>query len=307
MNSHKLAKLTPAGRWGMIQRLVAGEAAGAVAAGVGLSRSAVYRWWRRYRAEGVAGLADRSSRPHHSPRRLPRYRRRQIARLRHQRQSALEIAATLGLPVPTVVHIQRQLGLARLRRLTPRPPVQRYERRVPGALIHLDIKKIGRIGQIGHRIHGDRRRRCRGVGWEYLHIAIDDATRLAYAALFPDETAVSTAAFLAHSIAWFQRQGIMSRALLTDNGGGYRGHRFRHLRCQLGLRHHWTRPYRPQTNGKAERFIRTTLKGWAYAVAYGSSLQRAQALPEWLRYYNTERPHTALGFITPAQRLAQKL
>jgi transposase InsO family protein len=267
----------------------------------------VYRWWRRYRAEGVAGLADRSSRPHRSPRALPRYRRRQIGRLRHQRQSALEIAAALGLPVPTVVHIQRQLGLARLSRLTPRPPVHRYERRVPGALIHLDIKKLGRIGRIGHRIHGNRRRRCRGIGWEYLHIAIDDATRLAYAALFPDETAVSTAAFLAQAIAWFRRQGIMSRALLTDNGGGYKGHHFRAVRRQLGLRHLWTRPYRPQTNGKAERFIRTTLKGWAYAAAYRSSLQRAQALPEWLRYYNTERPHTALGFITPAQRLTARL
>lgn len=306
MNSHKLAKLTPAGRWGMIQRLEAGEPAEEVALGVGLSRTAVYRWWRRYRREGTAGLTDRSSRPHRSPRALPRYRRRQIQRLRHQHQSALEIAAALHLPVPTVVHIQRQLGLARLSRLTPRPPVHRYERQVPGALIHLDVKKLGRIGRIGHRIHGDRRRRSRGIGWEYLHIAIDDATRLAYAALYPDETAVSTAAFLAQAVAWFQRQGLRCRALLTDNGGGYRGHRFRHLRRHLGLRHVWTRPYRPQTNGKAERFIRTTLKGWAYHAAYRSSLERARALPEWLRYYNTERPHTALGFTTPAQRLARK-
>lgn len=172
-------------------------------------------------------------------------------------------------------------------------------------MIHLDIKKLGRIGRIGHRIHGDRRRRARGSGWEYLHIAIDDATRVAYAALFPDETAVSTAAFLAEAAQWFARQGIVWKALMTDNGGGYRGQRFQCLRRHLRLRHVWTRPYRPQTNGKAERFIRTCLAKWAYAAADRSSLQRAAALPEWLQYCNQERPHTALGFKTPAQRLAE--
>ena len=245
---------------------------------------------------------DRSSRPHRSPRQLPRYRRRQIARLRHQRQSSLQIAAALGLPLPTVVHVQRRLGLARLSVLDPKPPVHRYERRVPGALIHLDIKKLGRFGRIGHRIHGDRRTRVRGIGWEYLHVAIDDATRLAYAALFPDETAVSTAAFLRQAAGWFARQGI-TWALMTDNGGGYRSRCFQAARRQLKIRHLWTRPYRPQTNGKAERFIRTCLARWAYAAAYHSSRQRATMLPTWLRYYNTERPHPALGFRTPAQRL----
>lgn len=305
MNSHKNAPLTPLGRLGMIQRLEAGEPVIQVAHAVRLSPRRVREWWRRYRELGEAGLQDRSSRPHRSPRALPRYRRRQIARLRHQRQSSLEIAQVLGLPLPTVVHIQRQLGLARLTVLDPKPPVRRYERRVPGALIHLDIKKLGRIGRIGHRIHGDRRRRARGIGWEYLHVAIDDATRLAYAALLPDETAVSTAAFLAEAAKWFARQGVVWKALMTDNGGGYRGQPFQRLRRHLGLRHVWTRPYRPQTNGKAERFIRTCLARWAYAAAYRSSLQRAAALPEWLRYYNQERRHTALGFKTPAQRLAE--
>lgn len=305
MNSHKNAPLTPLGRLGMIQRLEAGEPVTQVAHAVRLSPRRVREWWRRYRELGEAGLQDRSSRPHRSPRALPRYRRRQIARLRHQRQSSLEIAQVLGLPLPTVVHIQRQLGLARLTVLDPKPPVRRYERRVPGALIHLDIKKLGRIGRIGHRIHGDRRRRARGIGWEYLHVAIDDATRLAYAALLPDETAVSTAAFLAEAAKWFARQGVVWKALMTDNGGGYRGQPFQRLRRHLGLRHVWTRPYRPQTNGKAERFIRTCLARWAYAAAYRSSLQRAAALPEWLRYYNQERRHTALGFKTPAQRLAE--
>jgi len=187
----------------------------------------------------------------------------------------------------------------------PKPPVHRYERRIPGALVHLDIKKLGRIGRVGHRIHGDRRTRVRGIGWEYLHVAIDDATRLAYAALLPDETAASTAGFLAQAVGWFARQGIRWRALMTDNGGGYRSHRFQALRRQLRIRHLWTRPYTPRTNGKAERFIRTCLERWAYAAAYRTSLVRARLLPEWLRYYNRERPHTALGFKTPAQRLAE--
>ena len=306
MNPHKLAKLTPTGRLGMVARVAAGVPVAQVARELGLSRTTVWRWWRRYEVEGEAGLVNRSSRPHRSPRALARPLRRRIARLRGQRRSSLEIAAALRLPLATVVQVQRRLGLARLAPLVPRPPVVRYERRVPGTLIHLDIKKLGRIVGVGHRIHGDRRRRHRGAGWEYLHIAIDDATRLAYAALFPDETAVSTTAFLAQAIAWYRAQGIEPRALLTDNGGGYRSHRFQALRRQAGLRHHWTRAYRPQTNGKAERFIRTTLAGWAYRAAYRSSTARAAALPEWLRYYNTERPHTALGFITPAQRLAER-
>ena len=305
MNRHKLARLTPTGRLRMVQRLAAGEPLAQVARGLDLSTTTVRRWWRRYQAEGSAGLADRSSRPHRSPRALPRYRRRQIVRLRHQRWSSLQIAAALRLPLPTVVHVQRRLGLARLRVLDPKPPVHRYERRVPGALVHLDIKKLGRIGCVGHRIHGDRRRRSRGIGWEYLHVAIDDATRLAYAAIYPDESAVSTTAFLATATRWFARQGVTVRAIMTDNGGGYRSARFRTLRWQLAQHHVWTRPYRPQTNGKAERFIRTCLDRWAYAAAYRSSLQRAAALPEWLRYYNRERPHTALGFTTPVQRLAK--
>ncbi len=259
MNSPKVARLTPTGRAQMIARLEAGESVGQVARGLGLSGTTVRRWWRRWRAEGVPGLENRSSRPHRSPRALPRYRRRQIVRRRHQRRSSLEIAQTLRLPVSTVVHVQRRLGLARLGALAPKPPVHRYEHRRPGALVHLDIKKLGRIQGIGHRIHGDRRRRARGIGWEYLHVAIDDATRLAYAALYPDETAASTTAFLAAATRWFARQGVTVRAIMTDNGGGYRSRRFQSLRWELAQRHGWTRPYRPQTNGKAERFIRTCL------------------------------------------------
>lgn len=303
MNQHKLARLTPAGRAGMIRRLEAREPLAVVARQLGLSTTTVRRWWRRYQAEGAAGLVDRSSRPHRSPRATPRWRRRQIVRLRAARRSSLEIAAALGMPLATVVQVQRRLGWRRLPPAVPRPPVHRYQRRVPGALVHLDIKKLGRIGQVGHRIHGNRRRRVRGIGWEYLHVAIDDATRVSYAALYPDETAASTTAFLQAAVRWFAAQGIRWRALMTDNGGGYRSRVFQARRRQLRLRHLWTRPYTPRTNGKAERFIRTCLSRWAYAAAYRTSAARARLLPEWLRYYNHERPHTALQFQTPMQRL----
>lgn len=304
---HKLARLTPTGRWLMVRRLEAGEAAFVVAEGLQLSRTTVYRWWRRYRVEGEAGLHDRSSRPHRSPRAWPRWQRRRIRRLREQRWSSLRIAGALGLPISTVVHIQRQLGLARLPSLVPRRPRIRYERRRPGALVHLDVKKLGRIGRIGHRIHGDRQRRARGIGWEHVHVAIDDATRLAYAEIYPDATAASATAFLARAVAWFGRWGVTVRAVMTDNGSGFRGYRFRALRQRLKLQHVWTRPYSPQTNGKAERFIRTVVTEWAYARPYSTSLVRASALPDFLSYYNRRRRHSALSYQTPAQRLTERL
>ena len=300
---HKLARLTPMGRLRMVRRLEAGERLGDLAAALDLSTTSVRRWWRRYQEEGMVGLSDRSSRPHHSPRALPRVRRRQITRRRQWGWSSLRIARDLRLPLPTVVHVQRRLGLAR----RPRPAaplVHRYERAVPGELVHLDIKKLGRFRRVGHRIHGDHGRRSRGSGSEFLHIAIDDRTRLAYAALFPDETAASATAFLALAHRWFAAQGVAVHALLTDNGSAYRGHRFGALCSQLGLQHHWTRPYRPQTNGKAERFIRTCLGEWAYARSYPTSVARASALPDFLRYYNEDRFHMGINGLTPRQRLA---
>jgi transposase InsO family protein len=287
----------------MVRRLEAGERLGDLAAALDLSTTSVRRWWRRYRQEGVAGLSDRSSRPHHSPRALPRVRRRQITRRRQWGWSSLRIARDLGLPLPTVVHVQRRLGLARRPRPAA-PPVRRYERAAPGELVHLDIKKLGRFRRVGHRIHGDHGRRSRGSGSEFLHIAIDDRTRLAYAALFSDETAASATAFLALAHRWFAARGVAVQALLTDNGSAYRGHRFAALCGRLGLRHHWTRPYRPQTNGKAERFIRTCLGEWAYARSYPTSVARASALPDFLRYYNEDRFHMGISGLTPMQRLA---
>jgi transposase InsO family protein len=300
---HKLARLTPMGRLRMVRRLEAGARLCAVAAALDLSTTSVRRWWRRYQAEGLAGLSDRSSRPHRSPRALSRVRRRQISRRRQWGWSSLRIARDLRLPLPTVVHVQRRLGLARRPRPAA-PPVRRYERASPGELVHLDIKKLGRFRRVGHRIHGDHGRRSRGSGVEFLHIAIDDRTRLAYAARFPDETAASAAAFLALAHRWFAARGVVVRGLLTDNGSAYRSHRFGALCGRLELRHHWTRPYRPQTNGKAERFIRTCLGEWAYARAYPTSVARASALPDFLRYYNEDRFHMGINGLTPMQRLA---
>jgi transposase InsO family protein len=287
----------------MVRRLAAGERLGHVAAALDLSTTTVRRWWRRYQQDGVAGLVDRSSRPHHCPRALPRARRRQIARRRQWGWSSLRIARDLQVPLPTVVHIQRRRGLARCPRPAA-PPVRRDERARPGELVHLDIKKLGRFRRVGHRIHGDHGRRSRGSGLEFLHVAIDDRTRLAYAALLPDETATSAAAFLALAHRWFARRGVVIRALLTDNGSAYRGRRFGALCRRLSLRHHWTRPYRPQTNGKAERFIRTCLAEWADARSYRSSVVRASARPDFLRYYNADRFHMGIHGLTPLQRLA---
>ena len=308
MNTHKNARLTYLRRVELIKRREAVRSSEVqLAREFGVSRRTVRKWWQRFQEAGWDGLRDRSSRPSRSPRSLPRYRRRQIERRRRQRWSSLRIAQYYELPLSTVVTIQRRLGLNRLDRLEPPRPILRYEHAEPGALLHLDAKKLGRIGRVGHRIHGDRRRGSPGIGWEHVHVAIDDCTRLAYAEVLPREDSETATAFLSRAVAWFAAQGIQVRAVLTDNGSGYVSHRFRALVVARGLRHVRTRPRRPQTNGKAERFIRTVVTEWAYAQAYRSSACRAAALPKYLRYYNTERRHTALGFATPAQRLAARL
>jgi len=219
----------------------------------------------------------------------------------------VRIAQYYGFPVSTVVVIQRRLGLNRLSRLEPPRPIVRYEHARPGALLHLDIKKLSRFGRIGHRIHGDRRRRSRRVGWEHVHVAIDDCTRLGYVEVLGRDDGPTTAAFLTRALAWFATLGIRVRALLTDNGKCYLSAAVQHVVAAARLRHCRTRPYRPQTNGKAERFIRTLLHEWAYGQAFRSSAFRTAALPRYLRFYNTERRHSAINFLTPAQRLAERL
>ncbi|MGH7710832.1 MAG: IS481 family transposase [Gemmatimonadaceae bacterium] len=306
MNVHKNARLTPSGRLRMVRRAEGGEAPAGVAHGAGISLRTLRKWIQRYRHEGAAGLEDRRSRPHRIRRQLPRYQRRQILRARRRRWSSLRIAQHYGIALSTVVTIQRRLGLNRLTRLEPPQPVMRYEKRCPGELVHLDVKRLGKIGRIGHRIHGDWRKRSSGVGWERVHVAIDDCTRLGYAEVLPDEQGPTTAGFLERASAWFAALGIHVRAIMTDNGPAYLGHAVQHVLRAARLQHQRTRPYRPQTNGKAERFIRTLLTEWVYARPYRTSTFRAHALSPYLRFYNTERRHTALNFHTPLQRLAQR-
>ena len=303
MNIHKLARLTPIGRELLVQRVAAGVPVSVVAREAGVSRQTVYKWCRRADEAAPDALHDRPSTPHHSPRRLVRFRRRQIEKRRRQRWSCRRIAQYYDLPISTVVTEIRRLGLNRLSHLEPPRPVVRYERERPGELVHLDIKKLGRIGRVGHRIHGNRRTRVTGIGWEYTHVAIDDHSRLAYSEVLDDETAETTAGFLRRAVAWYATQGIVVERLLTDNGGAYRSLHFATVALELGLSQRFTQPYRPQTNGKAERFIRTLLTEWAYATAYGRSARRTAALPIYLQYYNFVRRHTALNDQPPASRL----
>ena len=303
MNIHKLARLTPFGRAVMVQRVAAGVPVSTVAREAGVSRQTVYKWCRRAEADAPDALHDRASTPHHSPQRLVRYRRRQIEKRRRQRWSSRRIAQYYQLPISTVVTEIRRLGLTRLSSLEPPRPVVRYERERPGELVHLDIKKLGKIGRVGHRIHGNRRTRVTGIGWEYTHVAIDDHSRLAYSEVLADETAETTAGFVRRAVAWYAAQGIVVERLLTDNGPAYRSLHFATVALELGLSQRFTQPYRPQTNGKAERFIRTLLTEWAYATAYGRSARRTAALPIYLAYYNFERRHTALNDQPPASRL----
>jgi transposase InsO family protein len=297
---HPNAKTTPYARLLIVQRVLdLGWAAADAAASAGVSVRTVWRWIARYRAEGEAGLADRRSTPRRSPRRTGAARVRRIERLRRLRWPAWAIARRLGMARSTVSAVLQRLGLERLSRLEPKPPVQRYERERPGELVHLDTKKLGVIRGVGHRIHGDWRQRSRGAGWEFIHAAVDDRSRMALAERMPDERGESAVAFLHRVVRCFRRRGVRVRAVLTDNGSCYLSRDFREACRQLGIRHLRTKPYRPRTNGKVERFIQTMLREWAYVRPYRTSNQRARALPTWLRYYNAERPHTALAFQPP--------
>ena len=277
------------------------------AAAFGVSVQTVRKWRRRYQAEGREGLRDRASRPRRSPRQLSAALERRIARLRAQRRSGPQIADALGLPLSTVGDVLRRLGLGRLPSLTVRPPIVRYERERPGELLHIDAKKLGRIvGGVGHRMTNDRARQShsRRIGWECLHVAIDDCSRVAYAELLPDETAASAVVFVEHAVAWLATLGIRVEAVMTDNAFCYVQRRYARALTALGLRHLRTRPYTPRTNGKAERFIQTALREWAYAKPYRSSRARAGALGPFLTSYNTTRPHTAHHRKPPISRLS---
>ena len=268
-----------------------------------MSVRTVSKWLRRYRDEGEQGLLDRCSTPGSVPLRTGESRVAVIASLRRLRMTGAEIAETLAMPASTVSGILTRIGLGKLWRLEPLEPANRYEKKRPGELVHVDVKKLGRIGRPGHRVNGDRRTRTRGIGWEYVHVAIDDATRLVYVEVLDDEKAVTAVGFLRRAVAHFASFGIRVERLMTDNGSAYRA-TIHALACKaLGIKHLRTRPYRPRTNGKAERFIRTMLGGWAYGAIYRNSDERHHALAGWLDFYNRRRPHRSLGRQAPLERL----
>lgn len=308
MNSHKNARLGFTGRVCLVERVVQDGWTGAQAAtAFGVSARTVWKWVARFRRGGRAALRDATARPHRSPRQLRPALERRIARLRTRRLSGPRIADRLGLPLSTVGDVLRRLGLGRLPPLQPRPPIVRYEREWPGELLHIDAKKLGRIvGGAGHRVTGDRTRRGATpvIGYETLHVAIDDASRVAYAELLPDETAASAVVFLERAVAWLAGLGVRVERVMTDNAFCYTQRTYAAALQRLGLRHVRTRPYTPRTNGKAERFIQTALREWAYVRSYRSSAQRAGALGPFLSDYNTTRPHTAHGRRPPISRLA---
>jgi transposase InsO family protein len=237
------------------------------------------------------------------PRRTSPGRTRKIEKLRRRRFTSLDISRRLRMPRSTVSAVLRRLGLSRLRHLDPQPLRRRYERQQPGELLHLDTKELGKIQGIGHRIHGDRSRRRRGIGWEFAHVCVDDHSRVGYVEILPDEKQESVTAFLRRAVRWFRQRGIRIERVLTDNGSGYRSKLFAATCAELGIRHLFTRAYTPRTNGKAERFIQSMLREWAYARPYRTSNQRRRRLPTWLTYYNHRRPHTALGYRPPISRL----
>lgn len=302
MNSHKNAKLTARGREEMIRRM-RHEPAARVAAGFGVSLRTARKWASRYQADDSTSLADRSSRPRRCRNKLTEEDFSRIAELRKQRLTGDEIALRLGFCRSSIFRALRKLGLSRLRSLEEREPVQRYQWEKPGQMLHLDIKKLGKIDGVGHKKTGTRQVRRRRPGWEYLHVCVDDASRAAYTAIFADQTAESAIEFLWFAVAWYASHGIKVEQILTDNGACYKSWKFRDACRELGIKHKRTRPYRPQTNGKAERFIRTALNEWAYAQTYTHSWQRAAYLPVWTQRYNFQRPHSALGRKPPASRL----
>jgi len=303
MDYHQNARLTAYSREQMARQVLEqGRTLKYAAAAFHVSAKTAAKWVRRYRASGRAGMEDSSSRPLQSPRKTPSTLLEKVLLLRRQRWNGLRIARELGLSRATVSRALRHAGLNRLRSLDPSPPVVRYEHKRPGDMVHFDIKRLARIVRPGSARTGDKRDQIRGAGWEYLHIAIDDHSRISFAAILPDQGHRSAMLFFLMARAHFNRFGFSIRRALTDNGSCYRDARFRQMLHQQHVRHCYTRPYRPQTNGKAERFIQTALREWAYAHTYQNSGHREQQLELWLHDYNFHRPHASLNLDTPASR-----
>lgn len=310
MDTHKNAPLTPKGREHMVRAVVdRGLTKAAAARQFNTTPKTVAKWVNRFREEGGDGLRDRSSKPLSSPGQTPQATCTVVEVLRRQRYTGKEIAAQLHISPATVSRVLQRLGLNKLAALEPAEPIRRYERENPGELIHIDIKKLGRFDAVGHRITGDRRgqshprARREGLGWEFVHVCIDDASRVAFAQIMLDEKKESAIAFLKAAVAYYASLGITVLRVMTDNGSCYKSFAFREACRELGLRHIRTKSYTPKTNGKAERFIQTALREWAYAKAYTHSDYRAAELPFWLHRYNWHRPHGSLKAKTPISRL----
>jgi len=308
MNIHRIARTTPLGRGLIAARRESGISEAVIARQLGIDRKTVRKWTRRKRDEGDAGLDDRSSRPRNSPTALPPEWKRAVDALRRLRFTQLQIAEVLKLSKSRVQRVVASIGLAKLSALEPPLPPNRYERKRPGEMIHVDTKKLARFFQPGHRVTGDRSdTRLKGKkGYEVLHIAIDDRTRLAYAELLPDEKGQRCADFLRRAARFFARHGIgRIERVMSDNGSGYISAEFKRALLELEAKHKRTRPYTPRTNGKAERFIQTMLRLWAYLRPYHSSDERAAALSPWLRWYNRQRAHASLNGKAPIEMLKQ--
>jgi transposase InsO family protein len=305
MDIHKNARLTPLGRERMVNMVLSGQTPKAVSEAVGVCPRTVRKWVDRFTAEGLAGLQDRSSRPDRLRQPTPQATVDRIEALRRQRLTGKAIAAETGVSRATVSRVLKRLGLNKLSALEPAEPPRRYQRERPGELIHIDIKKLGRFSIPGHRVRGKRGEqwRNRSAGWEFVHVCIDDASRIAFSRVMRTERKACAVTFLKAAIAYYASLGITVERVMTDNGSCYRSIAFRRACKRLGLRHIRTRPYTPRTNGKAERFIQTALREWAYARTYDTSQQRADELPYWMHRYNWHRPHASIGSMPPISML----
>ena len=303
MNTHKNARLTYARRIEMVQDITErGMSVPEAAAAQRVTAPTARKWLGRYLASGIEGLKDKSSKPARSPGSIEPATALAIVELRRRRLLQARIAASLGVSVSTVSRVLARAGMSKLSDLDPKEPVRRYEHAAPGDMLHIDIKKLGRIERPGHRVTGDRRSRS-DAGWEFLFVAVDDHARVGFTGIHADERAPNAVAFLRDAVAYYASLGVTIRRLLTDNGGAFHSKAFVAACRELGIAKRYTRPYRPQTNGKAERFIQSALREWAYAYTYQHSAERAQALDSWIHHYNWHRPHHGIGRVAPVSRL----
>ena len=304
MNSHKHAALTPKGRALLVSRVLEeGWQVALASQAAGVSTRTGYKWLARFKAEGPAGLLDRSSRPSRCPHETSLEDRHRCEQLRRQRLPLWRIALECGRSLSTLSRHMKPLGLSRLRSLDPVEPIRRYEREAPGELLHIDTKRLGRIRGVGHRITGERQHRNRGIGWDAVHLAIDDHSRVSFARILPTEAGLCCVQFLREAVDYYATLGVRIERVMTDNGSGYVSKAFKAACIELGIRHVRTRPYTPKTNGKAERFVQTSLREWAYARPYESSEQRHAALQPFIHRYNWHRPHSALSHQPPMSRI----